>query len=200
MKVDRLTSFDLTPASRLAARARAVRYRRWGAWLGAYCGVLVSVFMLLEIGTQTRQSALGEDRRGTSGQLTRLQEDLRMLQRQLQANQVALSSARVVHDQVDWSVLMNALAEQLGANVVLENCTLNAMNPAGRPGDPAATHVLLLTGHARQQSEVWAYATRLEKTGLFASVRLLNTADRPFMDARAVEFHMECRLNEKGTP
>jgi hypothetical protein len=90
------------------------------------------------------------------------------------------------------------LADHVGSTIVLDTCTLSATSPNGRPGDPSCQYLMLLAGHARAQSEVWAFATRLEKTGLFGSVRLLGTREGPFMDSRAVEFHMECGFSAKG--
>jgi hypothetical protein len=198
MKTDRLTSFDLTPAWRVNARSRKARYKRWALWLATYAFCITAVLTTLEAGRHTRQVALGEDCQQAQQQHALVREDLRHLQREHAAVRAALGNARIVCDQADWGALLDVLACGLGPHVCLEDCTLNVFGAAGKPGDPAATHVVTLTGRARQQSDVWAYATRLEGTRLFASVRLLGTVELPFMDGHAVQFRMECGLEAKG--
>lgn len=102
------------------------------------------------------------------------------------------------------------VSKDLGSDVVLERCFLAPLDIAGdgrpvpRSGDPTAGQVLYqkysldLTGYARTQMGVSQFVLRLERTGLFESVRLIKTQKRKFMDDQAVSFRIVCELSGKG--
>ncbi len=159
--------------------------------------MLLAIFSVLEIWIKSSQSALGRQRGHVDRQLTLLKKDLSGLRGNLSALNMEMADFRLVHDQPDWSVLARALAKTLGNDVMLEECAVASTADPNRPADPNAGFTLSLVGQAKDQGSVWAYAMRLEKTGLFRQVRPPQTEDKPFMESRAVEFRMQCALDGK---
>jgi len=134
------------------------------------------------------------------------------LRKELAATRWRLDSARGVGQQPDWSVMLALLAEGLGHDVVLKSCELNQvltpLTGAGRgpavstPGrqDPSdkkeheVTFALMVTGFGRSQTAVSQFVLRLERSGLFDSVRLIDANRQPFLNGKAIAFQLECSL------
>jgi len=134
------------------------------------------------------------------------------LQKELATARWKLDSARGVGRQPDWSVLLALLAEGLGHDVVLKSCELNQVliplrGTAGRPqmpppaglngsekGPQELMFVLTVTGFGRSQTAVSQFVLRLERSGLFDNVRLVNANRQPFLNGKAIAFQLECSL------
>jgi len=138
------------------------------------------------------------------------------LQKELVASRWKLDTFRGVGQQPDWSVMLKLVTEALGKEVVLRSCELNEIGvpvgPApsvGRAGvnipvsDVADSKekiafVLTINGFGRSQTAVSQFVLRMERAGMFDSVRLVSTIREPFLNAKAIAFRLKCRLD--GAP
>jgi len=203
-KDDVVNQINLIPAPRREAKVRRTRLVRWGIVLGLYVGALLGAHFVCGacwsgdrdlLAAETRESAarLREANRLTlslHGEMTRTEEKLR--------------SAQAVGRQPDWGVLLGLLARNVDDDVVLEFCRLRQSDrPRSGKGASAAARldqplVLDLGGLAMSQAVVSRFVLRLEKTGLFDQVRLVNTNQREFLKKDAVVFRLECLLSGQG--
>jgi Tfp pilus assembly protein PilN len=200
-----MMSINLMPASlREARRCRRAR-RAWGVALTLAAGVVIPftlaaprlagadvsaiVEQLREVGTQADAADQRRQR------LAALEADL--------ARRLTIAEAVAAHP--DWSHLLDLLARLRGDDALFDRIDLQreTVTPpaAAQPRTPAQAqpapilkHTLKLEGLSRSQPAAAGLVLRLEGTGLFESVRLLQT--RP--DARgkgdAVAFTIECTL------
>jgi hypothetical protein len=53
---------------------------------------------------------------------------------------------------------------------------------------------LKLSGFGRTQTSVSQFVLRLERIGIFESVRLLNSYRQAFLNDQAIAFSLECRI------
>ncbi len=122
----------------------------------------------------------------------------------------ALSTTWAIRSQPNWSQLMTLLSEELGHEVVLNQCELLSVDEQGKPiygsteaGSTQLTadallgerhYVLKLSGIGRHQNAVSQFVLRLEGLELFDSVRLDKSRSQIFMEEPAVSFTIECRF------
>jgi hypothetical protein len=130
-----------------------------------------------------------------------------------------LRSSRAITDQPDWSALLGLLSTKAGNDVFLRSCGVRPrdpaayaapVKPAGPPARPAAggkpppppdpTVLVALAGLGASQASVSQFALRLEATGLFDRVRLLETSREVAVGLQLVSFRIECTLAEPGKP
>lgn len=201
---------NLIPAARLAKRRRNAHLCVWAAIGGAYAMSLIA-------GSATLQALRASEDRNLNGQRTTLAEqvdqsnrELLEFRKQLGEATTALETARAIHHQPDWSKLFLGLSERLGDEIVLGRCqltTLTADNKAvaeqwanALPAKPLGTlltecrHTLLLSGFGKSQESVSRFVLRLEGTGVFQVVRLVNSSRQTFLDQEAVAFTVECHF------
>ena len=116
-------------------------------------------------------------------------------------------------NQPDWSVLLALLAEALGPEAALRSVelTLDAPPPppaaATKSGDkkaaeesapePARSFSLRLLGIAKSQVAVNGVVTRLEETGLFELIELVETRREGTGPNDVTAFQFRCRMGER---
>jgi hypothetical protein len=213
-----MKSVNLIPGPRLAAKRRRVHLRRCVAGCCAWA-------VLAAGAAGAAQVTWGGVDPGTDASLEKLARDIDDAGRatgavnaELSAAESTLRAKRRIADQPDWSLLLAILAGQTGDEVVLKGCNLRvAATPAptppvlpARPGAgqvPVAAGALQPTAHrftvnasgvAKSQLAVTKFVLRLEQTGLFARVTLLDTTREAFVDGEAIGFRVECWLDEPG--
>jgi len=208
------SALNLIPVARLEARRRQAAAHRWlvGGAVFVTLLITVSVFVQMRWGGEPADlaDALSEataQTEQTRRQLTQLQAELTAIERRLAAN-------RAVTNQPDYAVLLALLARQLDDELILRSCafepipidrseTRRSMDATGEQTDadlpPGFT--VAASGLAANQRAVSAYVLRLEQTGLFHRVRLVNTRREPtnFGTGRAIAFEIECYLATDGT-
>ncbi len=122
----------------------------------------------------------------------------------------SLALTRSIADQPDWGLLLALLAAKTGDDVVLRTCDTAPVEivaavvdrkTAGKnmklpksPAPNAAAYTLHLGGLARSQLAVSQFVLRLERTGLFAKVTLVDTNREPFLSGDAIAFKLDCSL------
>ena len=109
---------------------------------------------------------------------------------------------------------MSLLAAKSGADVVLKGCTVRPRDPAppppppkkpgakAAPAPPPAEPVMLVSvmGRGRSQQAVSQFVLRLESTGLFGRVTLVETNRDNSERVDAIGFRIDCSLDEPAGP
>lgn len=188
---------NLIPAPRREKKARRRRVRWWATRLTIYAAALV-VAGLVRMSTAGRCSrALADEDKLLTAKLNSARQVLLGLKHELSDTRGKLESIRTVGKQPDWGVMLRLVADKLGDEAVLDHCALRHIKRASDDEEsPGGRRIVLdLSGLARSQAAVADFILRLEKTGLFARVKLLKTNRRTFEGERIVTFWLECLLS-----
>lgn len=210
-----MIAINLIPARlRDAANVRR-RVRRWiigGVALSA--GLTVACLSLHVVGGE-EHSRLSVDGGRLTERLTAAEASLETTRTQVQEHARRLEASETVGVHPDWSVLLTALAEQRGQEIILQAVELRAVDAEAataqkRPKDDAApgaksaaaprrveTYVLHLKGFGLSQGDVVKFVRRLEDLGPLVGVQLKETRAQPHRGVAAVAFDAECRLTER---
>lgn len=195
---------NLIPLPRILARRRTTLIRRW-TWAGSlYAAGLVA-------GYGAAVAAWDYDRGALQDHLeseTRANADRRSNQKSLEARlareRTVLAANRAVGDQPNWALLLSLISAGSERQIVLQSCHVE---PAPESGETATTRIdakpsdreavcytVKLRAIAKDQAAVSAFALRLESSGLFTRVELVESRREVFLDADAVRFRLDCRL------
>ena len=212
-------SVNLIPLRRMQARHRDVRVRRWIVITVAYVALLVVGCGVTDVLWSRPGRAISEELTALDRQLADLTRQISLVQPELAEGKSQLEASRAVAIQPDWSLLLALLSRLRGDSVVLERCVLtpeletSQIRPtvvnASAGGAVAATakpppsmrksmHVRLeLKGLGRTNHDVSRFVLNLEQSGLFDSVRLMETVRAPFGTGHAVSFRVHCFMQER---
>jgi len=200
-----VNQINLIPAPRRQAKARRTRLVRWGVVLGLYVGALLGAHFVCGACWSGGSDLLAAETRASAAKLREANRLMLSLHAEMVQTEEKLRSAQAVGRQPDWGVLLGLLARNVGDDVVLEFCRVRQGDGRSRSGTkpPAAARLdepllLDLGGLAMSQAVVSQFVLRLEKTGLFDQVRLVNTTQRTFLKKDAVAFRLECLLTGRG--
>jgi len=200
---------DLLPEEYRRIRHQRRRIKRWGAVLGATATVMLAGSIGLRAGAggddEQMRAALAKIRAESAQRQARIED----WSGELSQVRKALDLARSVGDHPDWSVLLALVADSLGQNTVLESINLDPMGgeavasvsgpePIQTPGG----YILGLSGYGKSQVDVTRLAIRLERSGLFDRVNLVQTRSAAVGQVEAVFFRFECSLGASagGSP
>jgi hypothetical protein len=201
---------NMIPAGRLQVKRLKARWRLWARVGGAY-GVLLAVVLLSSYALwneddrtvlQELQSASQRIQNGTASVIE--------ARKNLAVATAAFQASQVIKDQPDWSRLLALLADDLGEDVVLNGCRLLALDDQAGDlmarieplqGTSAASlafgprqYQLQMTGFGKTRHSVSEFTLRLERTGLFSTVRCVRSDRQSFLDGEAMAFTVECQL------
>ena len=204
-----MNDVNLIPADRLAGKRRMARLRIWAVMGGAYLTLLVVVSLSAHV-IWAGDGAVAEELKSTEQRVQRCNAGIIELQAELAKTTTALEMTTAISSQPDWSKLLVLLGDQLGEEVVLNKCNLVATEKDGKEAtghlqqssSPSAAHIPLaerrhmleLSGFGRRQSSVSQFLLRLEKIGVFDSVRLISSYRQPFLNDQAVAFSVQCSI------
>jgi Tfp pilus assembly protein PilN len=199
---------NLIPRHRMERRARRGRVFVWCVIGAIYAAALLGACVVAGMAAGKDTSALRGDLDHLGKLLAESESRHKTIHRALDQNATRLASAREVSDHPDWSLLLAAVADQLGDDVVLQNIHVTA-RPDGRaamaprvagPASPEAM-AMELRGYAGTQPAVSALLVRLQDMGLFTDVKLVRSAREPFLTGSAVAFQVHCTISgEEGAP
>ncbi|MEX0653581.1 MAG: PilN domain-containing protein [Phycisphaeraceae bacterium] len=195
-----MESVNLIPAARREARGRHMYMRRWGVGVATYAGVLLGAWLASQLIFGGPGRAAADDLAELHDQAKHVEEQIRALKPKLAEAQTTLAASRSVGSQPDWSLLLTLLSQELGEHVMLTSLRLEPVSSDGiaarRDEDPAdqSQYRLRMAGLGERQSAVSDYVLRLERTGLFDKVVLIDTRKEPFRETMAVGFRVECAL------
>ena len=188
---------------------RCVRW--WVAACGAAC-------MALFVGLVGVHALGGVDEASLYVEMARIasiSDDIRgeadRLGQELAEVDARLATNLAVGGQPDWSVLLALLADTMGEEIALSEVRLgrggdlSAPSPGGRRARPtrptgnneSPTPGLTIGGVGRTQNAVVHFALRLEETGLFDEVRLVDPRRQPYHDGYVVSFRLECSMEQQ---
>ncbi len=195
------TIVNLIPADRRLTRRRHRRLARWTT-VGAVYGLLLAVVYGVAL---VRWGNAGEEtyRRldaVRSAQATSQQTMGQLRSRMAEARRL-LHADRAITQRPDWSVALILLAETLDDELVLQGCRLDppAVGASDGNADPAqrrGPQTLQLRGMAAAPLAVSRLALRLEETGLFARVAVVETRRSSFGQRKIVTFSIECVIED----
>jgi Tfp pilus assembly protein PilN len=206
-----MESVNLIPAFRRDARRRRRHLRVSALACGAYavllaCG-LVAAHVLWDAGAVPAGGAapLEQQLAAADDDVRRLTRDAEQTREELARTRASLEASRTIGGQPDWSVLLALLAETTGDDVVLRSVSVAPpLAAVAAPATPAVTGtakppaevVLELAGVGQTQLAVSRHVLRLEQTGLFAKVTLIDTSREPFLNSPAIAFRLQCAFGD----
>ena len=204
-----MNDVNLIPADRLASKHRMARLRIWAVLCGTYLTLLVVASVSAHV-IWAGDGGVAEELESSEQRVQRYNAAITELQAELAKTRMALEMSRAISNQPDWSKLLVLLGDQLGEEVVLNNCQLAATNEDGKEKAdhlqesfsslaadmPLAKrrHKLEVSGFGRRQSSVARFVLRLEEIGVFDSVKLISAYRQPFLTDKAVAFRIECSI------
>ena len=203
-----IRAVNLIPAQRLKARQRRRRVERWTAGTLSYGLALVGVSCVLHLMSVGGERAVATELEQTRAKFQAVNAAIEKIQPKLAEAQTTLVANRSIGGQPDWSILLALLAELLGDDAMLVSCELKPLTDdwSGDRSESlrepakatmAAQYLLRLAGLGQTQAAVSNYLLRLEQTGLFESVSLIETSTVPFHTGSAVAMRIECVLSER---
>ena len=197
---------NLLPAARRIARCRKVRTRARGG--GTCRGSVVVAARVITVAARggddrTRVREKLEDSEGFN---RTLEDRIAMLDQRLEHAWAGLNAAERIRDQPDWSILLAAIAERTGDQIVLSRIGLErpaATRPSSRALDETAASVsrlqprdLALSGTGVSAHQVSLFSVRLEELNLFSRVIIEHSSrDQTGLEG-AIVFTIRCRLIE----
>lgn len=206
--------FNLIPAARLIARQRRVWRGRCVVTCAGYAAVVATLTVGARAVVGQGEVELPELLRAASAEVDRNAATLAKVRGDLESTESRLRSSRAIAEQPDWSALMSLLAARAGEQVVLKGFSVRPKDPpavVAKPGakPPAAGAkpvvpvaepgvILNLAGAGRSQAAASQFALRLEATGLFDRVTLLDTTREVVADLPLVTFRVECTMGDPG--
>lgn len=196
-----MSRINLISSSRRQARLHRARCRSWGIGFVAYTAVIVSACMFYRgLDAFGDTTSLNDQLAGLDTELAQIEQEKAGIMPELTEQRLVLTSAQSITDQPDWSLLLVYLADEvLGDDVILAGCTLEPDEELARgPEVRNASMTVKLSGHAKTTPAVSQFVLRLEESGLFDRVTLVNTNREPFMDGQAIAFEIDCLISNAG--
>jgi hypothetical protein len=209
-----MSDINLIPAR---VRERAAVRRRIGAWSAAASGyalALLGACGVVHIAGGQEQSRLETDGGRLSERYSRAEATLDVLRKQVTEHRQRLEASETVGVHPDWSVLMRALTELRGEDIMLQVLDVQAVEPAapepekddpkekktkGKPRVAALeTYRLTVRGHGLSQGGVMGFVRRLEALSVMRDVRLTETRTEPHLGVAAVWFEVRCEMRERA--
>jgi len=193
-----MRSRNLIPPGRLIQRQSRRVLRGWVLIVALYAGVLLAGYGVL-------RQQLTAGLRDWSGELQAAWQEVAQGQKTLDGQQRRLTAVlieqaanRSVGHQPDWSILLSALAGELGDEVIFRGCRIECASLAGPAGAASQQATVKLNGLGKTQEAVSKFVLRLEESGLFDQVKLVRTNREAMGDATAIAFQLDCGLAARG--
>lgn len=207
-----MNGVNLIPAQRRLNKSRRLWVKRWAIVVAAEAVMVVGVWVAC-LGWGRNTPDLREELAAVQSKQARLKRSIELLSPRIRDGAESLKTAVQVYSRPDWSVLLAVLAQQMGDQLVLSRCRLwpqaggASSGPALAASEQVATVVtdyrtrrfrLELAGVARSQQSVSEFLLRLERSGLFDAVTLVNTHPAEFLSQSATGFEILCTLDADG--
>jgi len=215
-----MNGINLIPAPRLAAKRRRAHLHCCAAACVCWSVLSLGVAGLAHAIWREEDPQAAERLAKVNEEMQRTDRVIAGLRAELAATQSTLRANQTIATQPDWSIMLGLLGQQVGDDIVLKSCRVRpssvarSVAPAARRGVPRAAapaaadaanvpqpsepppFALDVSGMALDHAAANKFLLRLEQTGLFTKVSLLDTAREPFFDKNAVAFRLECALNQ----
>src|SRR4051812_17169627 len=217
-----MMNVNLIPAPRRAAKRRRVHLRRCAVGCVAWAALSVAAACLAHAVWRVEDPLAAERLARMNEEINHTERAVSDVRLQLAKAQSTFRGNEAIAAQPDWSILLALLGKQVENDVVLKNAhvrpantvrgaiavaprpdarraaprTTGAGDPAAPPAADAIPYVLEATGLALDYPAANQFVLRLEATGLFSRVTLLDTAKESFMEKNKTAFRLECVLDQ----
>jgi HAMP domain-containing protein len=205
-----MNDVNLIPAGRWAGRRRRTRLYLWGMVCGVYAFLVAAGSVTFHVAHAGDGRTMAENLEAAARQIERDNRVLLEARRQLAETMTALETTTAIRGQPDWAKLLTGLSLQVGDRIVLTRCQLTTLTADEKvitvegsgslPTGPLGTfltgcrHTLVLNGFGKSQESVSRFVLRLEESGAFDLVRLVNSTRQTFLQGEAVAFGVECHF------
>ena len=181
---------NLIPPDR---RRRISDERRAAAWLRftvIYTALLATGLLIVQITAVPESVDTGSRLLNARAEADAIRTESTAMREQISALTTELRRAKRVRQQPDWSGLFALASAHLGDQILLTRFALETPQ-----GD---SNVLNIRGTAREQQAVTAYLLAMERSGVFATVRLVEQRRTGAADTGKVDFAIECIIDDGG--
>lgn len=198
-----INGVNLIPQYRREARYRRRYARLWISSGLIYAIALIGLWCFAHIIWSSGSEAVAVDLARVQSDISDTENAMDELRPCLVEVQARLAASRSIGDQPDWSILLRLLASLLDDQTVLEEIKLEPVydnaeqrgytSSAGYARDTRSIskYALKLSGLGRSHQAVQNYVIRLEHTGLFSRVTLVDTHKKPYLSSDAVAFRID---------
>jgi hypothetical protein len=197
-----MKNVNLIPAPRRDAKRRRKQRTTCALVCGAYAVVLLLGVGVAQLAFRGSGAVLGERINAAANDIRRLEKQTDEARIELASARATIEANRTVAEQPDWSVILALLAKTTGNDVVLKTVTIalpisttNTIPSQGTTAPPPE-YVLDVAGVGRSQLAVSQHVLRLEETGLFSRVSLVDTAKEAFLGDNATAFRIQCTFGD----
>ncbi len=197
-----MISVNLVPAARRHAKRRRRHRNVCAAYCGAYGLLLACAVGGVHLLWSGGGAQVGQELASTDADIRRLQRQSDDTRAELATAHATIAANRTVAEQPDWSVILVLLGQTKGEHVVLRSVSVgpppvpSGTSPQAAAGKSPADVVLEISGIGQNQLAVQQHVLRLEETGLFAKVSLLETGRETFLNGNAIAFRLQCVFDE----
>ena len=188
-----MPNINLIPISRRDARRRRRNVRWCAAGCAAYA-LAATLFAAVAWCTwggddpQIRQQLAKAEQ-----EIHRNEASLAQAKARLVGSQSVALATHHIEDQPDWSVLLALLAGKADDQIVIRGCEVRTSSSPAAGNGPAL--IVSVGGVARSPADAQQYVLRLERSGLFERVTLLDTHREPFLSSEGAAFRIESILS-----
>jgi Tfp pilus assembly protein PilN len=195
-----MNSRNLIPLQRQTVKSRQRAVRRWLFINGIYLVILVAVGAVYAATVRS-----GDDDAQPSTLVSQTREipaDIPGLTREVTLLRTHLRSMREVTDRPDWSILLAAISETLGDDVVLDavDCTDGGSGMSKSVvSNGALPEAFQIAGIGQSQNSVTRFVVAVEELQFFSQVRLVQTAPQTLRGRECVGFEIVCTVPRNTT-
>ncbi len=205
-----MNDVNLIPAGRLAARRRKTRWYLWVTVCGVYASLVAAGSLTFHVAQAGEGRSMAARLEAAAQEMEQDNRTILEVRRQLAQTMTALETTTAIHDQPDWGKLLTGLSVQAGDQIVLSRGVLTTLTADDKviTGESSGSlsalplwtfltgcrHNLVLNGFGKSQESVSRFVLRLEESGAFDLVRLVNSSRQTFLKGEAVAFVVECHF------
>jgi len=132
-----MTDMNFIPSYRIVAAERRARIRRWAAASVGWAILLAALYACACALWGGGRVALADAEKRVAARIQESSQAIKVIQRELAAQNLLLRSSQVVENQPDWSLMLALLPRALSGDVVLKRCELRPDRPASPPSRPS---------------------------------------------------------------
>ena len=131
-------------------------------------------------------------------ELSRYEAESSRVRSQMAAVDREINAARSLSEQPDLSRLLGVVSRATDEQIVLGRCEMSEAKPAGSSGGSVSTDpgpvTLRLEGYGKTQVAVAGFVLRLETTGVFDRVSLVQSRREPVLNTDSTAFEIVCLM------